>query len=135
MKLVELLEKYCEKYDDEYITHDHYFDIVPASEEELKTFEEHCHKYGVDDAVCAELLDFYRQSNSLFNYFTCDGETIFEFWQDSGELWLGNLDMDMFRYYEKRKKYGIGDASEFSYSEEHEFDTLEEMIEAYLRGN
>ena len=45
MKLVELLEKYCEKYDDEYITHDHCFDIVPASEEELKTFEEHCHKY------------------------------------------------------------------------------------------
>ena len=30
--------------------------------------------------------------------------------------------------------YMAGDASEFSYSEEQEFATLEKMIEAYLRG-
>ena len=133
MQLLELIEKYCDKYGDEYVTHDHCFDIEPASEEVLNTFKEHCQKYGVDDSICAELLDFYKQSNSLFNYFVCDDETIFEWWQDSRELWLGNLDMDTFRYSSERKKYGIGDASDFSYGDEYEFDTLEEMLEAYFQ--
>ena len=133
MKLLELIEKYCDKDGDEYITHGHYFDIKPASNEELKVFEIHCRKYGVEDSIINELLDFYKQSNSLFNYFTCADETIFEWWQDSKELWLGNLDMDTFRYSAKREKYSIGDASEFSYGEECEFDTFEEMLEAYLQ--
>lgn len=134
MMLLDLIEKYCEKDGDAYITHDHCFDITPATEEELKSFKKNCQKHGVEGGVVAELIAFYRQSNSLFNYFTCDDEMIFEWWQDRKELWLGNLDMDTFRYSADRKKYGIGDASDFAYGEEYEFDILEEMIEAYLRG-
>lgn len=134
MLLLDLIEMYCEKDGDEYITHDHCFRVEPASEEALKSFEENCLKYGIEDRICAELLDFYRQSNSLFNFFSCDDETIFEWWQDSKELWLGNLDMDTFRYSAERRKYGIGAASNFSYGKEYEFDTLEDMIEAYVKG-
>ena len=134
MNLLDMIEKYCEKDGEEYITHDHYFAIKPASEEELRTFEKYCHKYGVEGSIAAELIDFYRQSNSLFGYVMCDDEIIFEWWQDSKELWLGNLHMDTFRYSAERKRYGIGDASHFSYGDEYEFDTLEGMIEAYLRG-
>lgn len=133
MILIDLIEKYCEKDGDAYIIHDHYFDIEPASEEQIKVFENRCREYGVEDEACAELVAFYRQSNSLFNYFACDDEAIFEWWNENKELWLGNVDKDTFRYSAERKKYGIGDASDFSYGDECEFNTLEEMIEGYLK--
>ena len=104
MNLLDMIEKYCEKDGEEYITHDHYFAIKPASEEKLRIFEKYCHKYGVEGSIAAELIDFYRQSNSLFGYAMCDDEIIFEWWQDSKELWLGNLHMDTFRYSAEKKK-------------------------------
>ena len=86
----------------------------------------------VDFSSFEDTIDFRKDLSDLYKI--CDDEIIFEWWQDSKELWLGNLDMDTFRYSAERKRYGIGDASHFSYGDEYEFDTLEGMIEAYLRG-
>ena len=104
MILLDLMEKYCERDGEEYITLDHCFDIKPASEEEYKTFAKRCHQYGAEGSLVSELRNFYRQTKSLFGYVTCDDEIIFEWWQDSKELWLGNLHMDTFRYSAEKKK-------------------------------
>lgn len=132
MTVKELFEKYCAKEGNEYICHGHCITLEPASEEELESFRNHCREYNVAQRVASELEKYYRQSNSLFNYFVCDDKALFEWWEDGGQrsIWLGCLDDDCFIYNDIHHKYAVGFAGS---SDLGEYDSLMEMLEAYLK--
>lgn len=129
MNVKDLFEKYCSKYSEtEYESHDHLVTLDPATNEEIRDFRKHCDSHNVDKKVADELETYYRQSNSFFNYFTCDDEMLFEWW-DEGLIWLGNVDDDCFVYNAKTHRYAIGFAGDSSLGE---YDTVMDMIQAYL---
>lgn len=49
-------------------------------------------------------------------------------------LWLGQRDLWTFRCLVNKHKYAIGDAGDESFGEDYEFDTIEEMLQAFLSG-
>ncbi len=132
-----LYEKYCEKESENryYCERDcRSYELVPAEEPELESFRSNCISRGVPERVIEELAAYFKQNNNFFNYWTCDDAGIFEWWDDYKELWLGCVDMDIFRYSCDLEKYTIGDVGNVSYGKEYEFDTLEEMLEAHFKG-
>ena len=132
-----LYEKYCKKESGEkyYCEKDsHTYEIVPAKETELDAFKVHCETNNIPKDVIEDLSAYYKQNNNFFNYYSCDDLGIFEWWDDYKELWLGCVDMDVFRYSSDLGKYTIGDVGNVSYSELCEFDTIEEMLIAHFEG-
>ncbi len=117
------------KYNDE----DYEYDCEPATEEQLQTFQKNCKTYNVPSAITEELLEYYKLNNNFFEYFECDDITIFE-WYEDGCLWLGQRDLWTFRCLIDKHKYAIGDAGDESFGNDYEFDTIEEMLEAFLSG-
>ena len=132
MTVKDLFEKYCTKTEEgKYLCRCHRVTLRPASAEELQTFRDHCEEYGVEQQVEDELAEFYSQTNSLFNYFVCNDESIFEWWEDEEKsLWLGCMDDETFVYNAEHRKYAIGYAGS---SDIGEYDSIIEMLEAYLK--
>ena len=106
----------------------------PATEKELQEFRKNCIAYGIPTEIMNQLVEYYKLNNNFFGYFECDNILIFE-WCDQGCLWLGQSDMWTFRCLLKKHKYAIGDASEDSFGEDYEFNTIEEMLQTFLSGN
>ena len=50
-------------------------------------------------------------------------------------LMVGTKRYVTFRCLLKKHKYAIGDASEDSFGEDYEFNTIEEMLQTFLSGN
>ena len=132
MTVKELFEKYCTKDEWGYCCHGHCIKLTPASEDEIKTFRNLCQEYGVDQSVVSELEEYYRQTNNFFDYFRCDESDLFAWWEDDDQrsIWLGCVDDDSFIYDDITHKYAIGEAGDNSLGE---YDTLMEMLEAYLK--
>ena len=107
----------------------------PATEEQLTTFLENCRFRNIPTSIVEELTAYCRQNNNFFEYFVCDDPTIFE-WFDAGDdcLWLGQRDLWTFRCLVSKHKYAIGAAGDDSFGDDYEFDTIEEMLEAFLSG-
>ena len=132
MLVKELFEKYCKKYDEgQYICRGRIVKLVPATEEKLDSFKALCREYNVEQHIMDELVEYYKQANKFFTHL-CDDESLFEWWEDDEQkaIWLGNVDDDSFVYDDHLHKYAIGVAccNEFG-----EYDTLMEMLEAYLK--
>ena len=134
MTVKELFDKYCKvENDGEYIVHGATFTLKPATDEELDRFKKLCAEYNVEQRIVEELTDYYSQNNNFFDYFICDDRALFEWWGDDGQrsIWLGCLDDDdCFIYDDIDHKYGIGFAGSKDIGE---YDTLMEMLEAYLK--
>jgi len=123
----EIFDKY---HDDMYE-----YTAEPATEEQLNAFLKNCRSRNIPDNITEELLAYYRQNNNFFKYFTCDDPIIFE-WFDTGNdcLWLGQRDLWTFRCLVSKHKYAIGGAGDDSFGDDYEFDTIVEMLEAFLSG-
>lgn len=102
----------------------------PATENQLHGFWKNCMDYGVPAEIMDDLVAYFKLNNSFFGYFECDFE-----WYEQGCLWLGQRDLWTFRCLLKKHKYAIGDASEDSFGEDYEFDTIEQMLQAFLSGD
>ena len=132
MTVKELFDKYCKKEGDEYICRGHYVSLDPASEEEIDAFKAMCGKFGVEQRVLDELVEYYSQSNSLFNYFVCNDLAMFDWWDGENQrsIWLGCLDDVSFIYDDIDHTYAIGEAGSKDLGE---YATLMEMLEAFLK--
>lgn len=106
----------------------------PATENQLQGFRKNCMDYGISTEIMDELVAYFKLNNSFFGYFECDNILIFE-WCEQGCLWLGQRELWTFRCLLEKHKYAIGDASEDSFGEDYEFDTIEEMLQAFLSGD
>ena len=111
------------------------YEVSPATEEQLNTFLKNCRERGIPEDIVSELLAYYKQTNNFFDYTRCDDLLLFE-WYDNDDdcLWLGQRDMWSFRCLIGKRKYAIGDAGDASFGEDYEFDTIEEMLIAFLSG-
>ena len=133
MTVREMFTKYCKTNEDgEFICRGHCVTLDPATEEELEGFRQGCKEHNVEPRIIDELVEFYSQSNSLFNYFVCNDPALFDWWQDDEQrsIWLGCLDDDSFIYDDIRHKYAIGFAGN---NDVGEYDSLMEMLESYLK--
>lgn len=132
MTVKELFDKYCTLEDGEYIVHGHCVTLEPATKEELESFKNLCAEYNVEQRIVDELTEYYSQNKSFFGYFICDERELFEWWGVDGQrsIWLGCVDDDCFIYDDIDHKYGIGFAGN---KDVGEYDTLMEMLEAYLK--
>jgi len=109
--------------------------MVPASEGMLKTFRQKGHDNGVPGIVIEELVTFYQVTNGVpcldsFDFHACNDEIIYEWW-GTRELWLAQRDFYTLRW--SHNKFCLGDAANVSFSEEHEYQTLLDLLENALR--
>jgi hypothetical protein len=107
----------------------------PASEEALHWFVRAADGRGVPHGVVEQLSRFYRVTNGVpcldgFDFHTCDDDVLFEWW-DRQEVWLGQRDFYTLRW--AAGKFCLGDAANVSFSAEHEYETLVELLEGALR--
>ena len=133
MTVRELFEKYCKKTEEgEYVVHGSCITLNPATEEELESFRNLCREFGVEQNIVDELTEYYTQTNSFFNYSSCDDRELFEWWEDDGQrsIWLGCLGDESFIYDDISHKYAVGYAGSKDLGE---YDSLMEMLEAYLK--
>ena len=105
----------------------------PATEKQLGAFRRNCKKHNIPEKIVSELVEYYKLNDNFFNYFKCDDIDIFE-WVKYGSLWLGQRDLWSFTCLISKHKYAIGDARNESFGEDYEFDTIEEMLTAFLSG-
>lgn len=90
---------------------------------------------GVDDSVVNQLVDLYQVANNfcyeiILEFHNCDDVILFEWWGEK-EIWLGQRDFHTLR--QANGKFCLGDASNISFSEEYEFNTLIELIEGCIK--
>jgi len=119
---VELLKPLFDDYDKKF---------EPASEKQVFDFSEKCKQRNVPVLVCEQLIEFYSVTKGGFcldgfSFHRIDDEILFEWWKDN-ELWLGGCNDDVLRW--TNNKFCLGDASNVSFSDEYEFDTLTELLE------
>lgn len=112
-----------------------YYPITPASKEDINLFVAQANHLGVDSIVIEQLVSLYKVADSftyeiIIQFHSCNGSIIFEWW-DNHELWLGQRDFYTLRWADG--KYCLGDASNSSFSEEYEFDTLIELIKGCIK--
>lgn len=123
------VQELFDKYNDECYE----YSCRPATEKQLLVFLENCKTHNVPAEIVDELAEYYKLNNNFFEYFECDDSTIFE-WYEQGCLWLGQRDLWTFRCLVDEHKYAIGDAGDDSFGEDYKFDTIEEMLQAFLSG-
>ena len=129
--MVNKIQSIFDKYNDDAYK----YTAEPATGEQLDSFLGNCQARGIPAVIVNELMEYYRQNNNFFNYFTCDDIAIFEWYGNGGNcLWLGQRDLWTFRCLIDKHKYAIGDAGNDSFGDDYEFDTIEEMLEAFLSG-
>ena len=109
--------------------------LKPSTKEQIDIFTKRANDNGVDTNIIRQLVDLYEvtdffYSEIIMGFHHCDDPAIFEWWDDK-ELWLGQRDFNTLRW--KDGKFCLGDESNVSFSEEHKFDTLIELIEACIK--
>jgi hypothetical protein len=109
--------------------------MQPATPKQIKTFEANAIKYNVPQQVIDELKQLYKVANEfeydiVIGFFSCDDEIIFEWWNDK-ELWLGQMDLYVIRW--ANNKFCLGDASNVSFSEEYEFETIADLLNGCVK--
>lgn len=103
-----------------------------ATKEQLGVFTDRCREKSVPADAVDQLVEFYGLTNGVpcldsFDFHRCDDEMVFEQWNTEGTLWLGGRDDSVLRWC--NGKFCMGDASNMSFSDEDEFQTLAELIE------
>ena len=111
------------------------YGVVPATSTQLEVFQKNAKRHGVKESVINELLGFYQVVNNLdfeviLGFHSCDDEIIFEWWSE-GVLWLGQRDFNTLRWV--NDKFCLGDAGDYSYSKDDEYDTLEGLVRGCIR--
>jgi hypothetical protein len=109
--------------------------MAPASEEALHRFSLAAENRGLPRAVVVQLSRFYQVTNGVpcldsFDFHACDDQILFEWW-DRQELWLGQRDFYTLRWAAGR--FCLGDAANVSFSAEHEYETLVELLYGAFR--
>ncbi len=90
---------------------------VPANEVEIKIFTERLEKFGVPRDQIESIISLYEYSREVQPMVhAIDDEAIFE-WKEEWELWLGQQDMDIFRW--KDGRFHLWDASNVNYGDEY----------------
>jgi len=106
--------------------------LQPATEDQLAHFRHVAEERGVPDEVIATLVEFYEVTNGIdpcldgFSFHSCTDETLFEWWWDFRDLWLGGRDIAVLRW--SGGKYCLGSACDVSDGPESEFETLAELV-------
>ncbi|MBB2951144.1 hypothetical protein [Sphingobacterium sp. JUb56] len=108
------------------------FELAPATSLQITVFIERAAAKKVPENVIAQLVELYEVADGYVNYmvigfFNCDDETIFEWWDDYQELWIGQRDFNTLRW--ANGKFCLGDASSISYDKFYESPTLVGLIE------
>lgn len=109
--------------------------MVPATQAALDRFRERAREAGVPPEVIAELAAFYEVTDGVpcldsFDFHAAGDEILFEWW-NARELWLGQRDFYTLRWASGR--FCLGDASNVSFSPEHETATLVGLLELALK--
>ncbi|MES1219001.1 MAG: hypothetical protein ABUT20_26070 [Bacteroidota bacterium] len=109
--------------------------IRPALKENISLFTQRAINHSVDSKVIKQLVDLYEVADFfhyeiILGFHHCNDLAIFEWWNDK-ELWLGQRDFNTLRW--SNGKFSLGDANTISYSIEHEFETLIELIEGCVK--
>ena len=112
---------------------DHGKEMLPADAGGLGTFKGRAAERGVPLKVIRQLEEFYNVTNGIpcldsFDLHACDDMILFEFWDDM-ELWIGQRDMYMIRWSAEKDRFCLGDASDISFGDEYEFDSLIGLLE------
>lgn len=110
------------------------YKIEPATKQQIDIFTQHALNNGLDNSAIKQLVELYEAANAysyetIIQFHSCDDLILFEWWYDK-ELWLGQRDFYTIRW--ANGKFCMGDASNVSFSEEEEFETLIEFIEYYV---
>jgi hypothetical protein len=104
----------------------------PAEQSSVDEFTENSLKRNVPECVIKQLADFYKIADALcvdgVEFHSCNDTALFEWWDEHGELWLGESAPDVFRWSRENGKFCMGSASDTSYDKEHEFDTLSQLL-------
>ena len=113
---------------------DDYYKIIPATERQLAAFIVMASEQGVDQSVIEQLSNLYQVANGFcyeitLAFHNCDDSIIYEWW-DEKELWLGQRDFNTLRW--AGGKFCLGDASNISFSEKYQYNTLIELIEGCI---
>jgi hypothetical protein len=124
-----IVEELFNKYQQDYAVK-----IMPATTEQIVTFIKNCKKYNVPEKIVEELTNYFKMNNNFFNYFLCDDERIFEWYQEQNCIWLGQRDLWTFRCLVDKHRYAIGDAMNESFGDNYEFDSVYEMLDSFLSG-
>ena len=106
--------------------------VRPATTEEIKIFIKNATSRKIPENVIKELTEFYSIANEYYyeiviGFHNCTDEIIYEWWEEYGELWLGQRDFNTLRW--MNGKFCLGDASSVSYGEEYESKNLIGLIE------
>ena len=110
------------------------YKIEPATKQQIDVFTQRALSRGLDDSATKQLVELYEVANAysydmIIQFHSCDDLILFEWW-DNEELWLGQRDFYTTRW--ANGKFCMGDASNVSFSEEEEFETLVEFVEYYV---
>lgn len=111
------------------------YGLQPATSDQIIIFENNAKRLGVKESVISELIDLYRVANKLdfeviLGFHSCDDQIIFEWWSE-GVLWLGQRDFNTLRWV--NDKFCLGDAGDYSYSKDNEYDTLEGLVRGCIK--
>ena len=109
--------------------------IEPATQQQIDIFMQRALSNGLDRSAVKQLVELYEAANAygyemIVQFHSCDDLILFEWWHDK-QLWLGQRDFYTIRW--ANGKFCMGDASNVSFSNEEEFETLIELIEYSVR--
>ena len=112
------------------------YKLQPATREQIETFINIATEKQVPQNVISQLVELYEVADDytyeiVMAFHSCTDEVIFEFWDDDRELWLGQRDYNMLRWADG--KFCHGDASNVSFGEEFEAETLIQLIEICIK--
>ena len=112
------------------------YEVLPATSEQIEAFTKIATEKQVPKSVITQLTELYEVANNynyeiIMAFHCCTDEIIFEFWDNERELWLGQRDYNMLRWTDG--KFCLGDASNASFGEEYEAETLIQLIEICVK--
>lgn len=108
------------------------YETKPATLAEIAIFTKNSIARKIPENVIKELTELYSIANEYYyeiviGFHNCTDEIIYEWWEDDGELWLGQRDFYTIRW--TKGKFCLGDASNTSFGEEYETENLIGLIE------
>jgi hypothetical protein len=112
-------------------------ELTPAPPEKIAAFIKEAKKHRIPPKAIRQIVELYEVSNAFYSenllaFFEPDDMFMFEMWrEDERVVWLGLH--DFYCTFWGNGKFALGDASNFSFSEEYEFDTLVEFFEGCIR--
>ena len=112
------------------------YKLQPATKEQIETFVKIATAKQVPQNVIAQLVELYEVADGydyeiVMAFHSCTDVIIFEWWDDYKALWLGQRDFLTLRWLDG--KFCLGDASNTSFGEEYEAETLIQLIEICIR--